>query len=155
MVIEASPTLSKYKNTMGQCIKLYYPDISDQDLNDIIDYSINKRYKPEEASLNNSYMKKEGKGDLLYFADYIAKREPITTAYGTMFKKHADEPNPLAIVVNDFLEQRNIHKKIMYKYPKGSEDFEKYNLLQSLTYKVQGPFIGDDECKTILIAGKL
>ena len=69
---------------------------------------------------------------LLQLADYINSREPIVTSFGTMFSKHGTVPNPLAIVVQQFLDARSIHKKQMFKYPKGSEMFEKYNLLQSL-----------------------
>ena len=50
-----------------------------------------------------------------------------------MFKHHGTVPNPLLAVVQSFLDNRTIHKKQMVQYPKGSEDFEKYNLLQSLT----------------------
>ena len=133
MIIDESPTLMKYKNTMKDCIRLYYPDISNSDLDVLIDYSINKRYKQQDAFLKNSYTHREAQTTLLQIADYIAKREPIITAYGTMFKHHGEEPNPLAHVINSFLELRGIHKKEMFKYKKNSESFERYNLLQSLT----------------------
>ena len=132
MQIEQSPTLSKYKNAMGQCLKLYYPNMSNTDISNLIDYSINKRYKSHNAVLKNSYTHKEVESTLLQISDYIAKREPIITAYGTLFKHHADEPNPLAHVVNSFLELRGIHKKQMFTFPKGSEMFERYNLMQQL-----------------------
>lgn len=132
MIVNEHPALQKYDETMKQCLRLYYPKISDADLDAIINYSINKRYTEHKASLINSYTHKQADSTLLLLADYIRKREPITTAYGTMFKHHADEPNPLATVVNSFLDLRGIHKKEMFKYPKGSEEFAKYNLLQQL-----------------------
>lgn len=132
MIVSESPTLEKYKHTMAECLRLYYPDMSSRDLDTLIDYSIKKRYKQHNATLTNTYMNREADFTLLQIADYIARREPILTAYGTMFKHHGDEPNPLANVVDSFLSLRKIHKKEMFKYARGSELFERYNLLQQL-----------------------
>lgn len=131
-IISESPTLMKYKDTMGRVISMYYPEADKKDLSAAIDYSINKRLKDSKARVNNSYTKKIADMTLLQISDYIASREPIVTAFGTMFKKHETVPNPLATVVQSFLDNRTKHKKMMFKYPKGSEMFEKYNLLQLL-----------------------
>ena len=122
---------------------LYNPHIDFKDLDNILDYSINKRLYNANAGISNSYKRyidpetKKFKDlfhefTLLQIADYIKKREPIVTAYGTMFRHHGEVPNPLATTIQSFLDLRGIHKKEMFKYPKGSEMFEKYNLLQSL-----------------------
>lgn len=133
MVINESPTLKEYKETLGKCFRMYLPNgINDSELNQIIDYSIGKRYKKEKCVVDNSYTKKKYNSNLLAMADYINSKQPIVTAFGTMFMKHADCPNPMAVVIQQFLDQRTIHKDIMLSFPKGSEDYEKYNLLQSL-----------------------
>ena len=69
---------------------------------------------------------------LLELTDYINSREPIVTAHGVMFRKHGEVPNPLSKVIQKFLDKRGEDKKMMFKFPKGSEEFEKYNLLQQL-----------------------
>jgi tRNA(Ile)-lysidine synthase TilS/MesJ len=130
--LRKSPTINKYMNASGQVLQLYYPNISHQEIENILDYSVRKRYKKEKCNLDNNYTKQCHETTLLAMADYIAKREPIVTSYGTMFKNHTQCPNPMAEVVQSFLDLRSQHKKMMFKYPKGSEDFEKYNLLQSL-----------------------
>lgn len=132
MIISESPTLIEYKKTLADCVRLYIPYANPHDLNQAIDYSINKRYKKEKCTVDNTYTKKKSNLSLLAMSDYIASKEPIVTAYGVLFKKHADVPNPMGIVVQQFLDQRSANKKTMFKFPKGSEQFEKYNLLQSL-----------------------
>ena len=130
---------------------LYYPESSPEVLDAAIDYSIQKRIQNANAVLSNSYRRRrvierdengnevqvyknaEQNLTLQQISDYILSREPIVTAFGTMFKHHGTVPNPLASVVQSFLDNRTTHKKQMFQYPKGSENFEKYNLLQSLT----------------------
>lgn len=153
MIISESPTLSEYKETLSDCVRMYFPYANPHDLSQAIDYSINKRYKKEKCVVDNTYTKKKSNLSLLAMADYIASKEPIVTAYGVLFKKHADVPNPMGAVVQQFLDQRSANKKTMFKFPKGSEQFEKYNLLQSLTKKVQGLMGSDSHVQTTLNAG--
>ena len=54
-----------------------------------------------------------------------------------MFRKHGYCPNPFVMLIQEFLKQRGIYKDTMFKYPKVSEEFEKYNILQ-LSEKVSG-----------------
>lgn len=147
--VNKSPTLLKYKEVLRQCIGLYYPEMPENDIDAAIDYSINKRMQNSKASIVNSYKRyktEDGYQDLIQnvtlqqLSDYIISREPIVTAYGTMFKHHGEVPNPLVDVVMGFLDARTKHKKQMFQFPKGSEDFEKYNLLQSLTISLGTPY---------------
>ena len=123
--------LEQYKDTLMNIVQLYYP-VSNEELSPIIDYSINKRYKEVPVRVENSYNKEIENTTLLALTDYIMSREPILTANGVMFKKHSEVPNPLAVVIQQFLDARGIHKKQMFQFPRGSEDFEKYNLYQQL-----------------------
>ena len=132
-ILTDSPMIYKYKEIMTRCLKMYYPDMDRREIDRVLDYSIQKRYKKEDAIIDNSYTHKSINMDLLALTDYIQSREPILTAFGAMFRKHAEVPNPLAITIQSFLDKRSEDKKMMFKYPRGSEMYEKYNLLQSLT----------------------
>ena len=140
---KTSVTIESYKNKMKRLMYLYNPYIDTKDLDNILNYSIAKRLYNAEAGISNSYKRyidpetQKYKDlfheySLLQIADYIKSREPIVTAYGTMFKHHGEVPNPLGMTIQSFLDLRGVHKKEMFKYPKGSEMFEKYNLMQSL-----------------------
>ena len=140
---DMSPTIQSYKDKMKRLMYLYNPHIPQEDLDSILDYSINKGLYNAQAGISNSYKRyidpetKKFKDlfheyTLLQIADYIKTRNPIVTSMGTMFQHHESVPNPLAITIQSFLDLRSQHKKEMFKYPKGSEQFEKYNLLQQL-----------------------
>lgn len=132
-IINKSPTLVAYKNTMGRILNVVLHDrIDPEDIDDALNYSIIKRIKNPAGSIDNSYTHKKVDIDALSMADYIAKRQPIITSYGVLFKKHADVPNPMGRVVQEFMDSRQKYKNTMLTLPKGSEDFEKYNLLQLL-----------------------
>ena len=127
-----SSTINEYKKTMMECLQMFMPNVSTNELSKAVDYSIDKRYKNTRVRVSNSYTKKNYWNTLLAWSDYINSRQPITNAFGTMFKKHADCPNPMSFVIQKFLKQRSIYKDMMFTFPKGSEDFEKYNLSQIL-----------------------
>lgn len=124
--------LPKYKEQASSIIKRLYPDIDQSILNDAIDYSINKRLKNNNAIVHNNFTNSKMKVTLLQLADYITKREPIITASGVMFKRHSQAVNPIAKLFETYTQERDDVKRIMFQYPKGSENFERYNLLQTV-----------------------
>lgn len=128
----ASPTLNSYMDAMLSAVKLYFPKANDDIIKDALKYSVKKRFKSTNVSINNNYTKEVKNQTLLQMCDYIADKKPIITAYGVLFERHGTVPNPLKSVIDDFLEARGIHKNQMFQYPKGSDMFEYYNLLQSL-----------------------
>lgn len=129
----ASQTLADYMSTMHDCVKMYFPNLDDNFIDDALRYSIKKRYKSSQITLNNNYTKESVNKTLLELCDYIADKKPIMTSYGVLFQRHGTVPNPLKEIIQSFLDARGKYKKQMFQYPKGSEMFEYYNLLQSLT----------------------
>lgn len=132
LVVSEHKSLQDYRDSMTRVVKSIFPHMEIEDIEQGVDYSISKRFKNFDLSIQNNYTCKTIQMTALEILDYIASREPIITSYGTMFKKHADVPNPMGRVIQNFLDLRKKHKKEMFKYPKGSEMFEKYNLLQAL-----------------------
>lgn len=131
-MVNESITIENYKQIMTRLLRSSYPRMSESDLSDAIDYSVSKRYKEFNGKIYNNYANKEIEMKVLEMCDYIASREPIITSYGVLFKRHGTVPNPLAKSIQGFMDLRGMHKDEMFKYPKGSELFERFNLLQNL-----------------------
>jgi hypothetical protein len=124
---------AKYKEFVAPMLQYSFPNIDMKEIYDAVDYSIVKRVKNAPAKLVNNYKNKTINTTLLDVADYILSKEPIITGYGVMFNKHdSGIPNPIMDMVTVFLNNRDVDKKKMFQYPKGSELYNKYNLLQLL-----------------------
>ena len=124
--------IEKYKSTIMNLLPRQFPNLSYKEVEDAVDYSIDQHLTNGRATIYNNYKNKKIDISVVNLVEYILQREPILCASGVMFKNHADAPNPLIDLITEFLDTRKKYKKEMFKYPKGSEDFEKYNLLQLL-----------------------
>ena len=123
---------TKYKDTLKRMIELNLPNLTKEEVDRAIDYSMKKRYKQVHSEVYNNYTGKRPELTLLELTNYIYSKEPICTAWGVLFKRHGVVPNPLSKLIHMFMLNRDKEKKIMFQYPKGSEEFEEHNLLQLL-----------------------
>ena len=124
--------IENYINIMVNGLKHSFPELNQEELYDAIEWSINKRIKNKPAILDNNYTKKKISGTVLDILNYIDKLKSIVNSSVVLFKQHKEEDNPLSKMIQGFLDQRGKYKKEMFKYPKGSYMFERYNLFQLL-----------------------
>ena len=125
--------IDQYKSVARDLVKVSFPLLSMEEIDMAIDWSISNRLQDHPVRVDNNYKKQEVNMTLLAVADYVMSRRPIITSYGVMFKRHGEVPNPIYELIDSFIKNRKKLKKEMFKYPKGSEMFEKYNLLQLLS----------------------
>ena len=144
---EPNPILTKYKSVARDLIKLQFPLLGMDEIDAAIDWSISSRLTDHNVQVDNNYKNQTIDMTLLQVAKYIIEREPIVTSYGVMFKKHGEVPNPVYDLIDGFIKNRKKLKKEMFLYPRGSENFEKLNLLQLLAkIKCQSRCIGIYSC---------
>lgn len=124
--------IQEYEQVMVDGLKHSFPLLNECELREAIQYSITNRLENKPAYLENNYTKQRVDGTVLDILNYIQNLEPIMTSSGVLFKKHKEADNPLSRMIMGFINQRAIYKKTMFKYPKGSELFERYNLFQLL-----------------------
>lgn len=130
--LKASPTIQFYKDIALRMACINRNDVPFNVLSNAIDYSIQKRFKDSQVEIDNNYKKKIVPMTLLDTCDYIENKKPIIAASGVLFQRHENSTNLLYKVIDDFIENRKVAKKTMFKYPKGSDEFVYWNLQQLL-----------------------
>ena len=103
LVVSEHQSLLGYRDSMTRIIKSAYPHMEIEDIEAAVEYSMAKRFKNFDLTVQNNYTCKSIQMTVLEMLDYIAVREPIITSYGTMFKRHGDVPNPMGRVIQSFL----------------------------------------------------
>ena len=127
-----SIAIDNYKRIAMDMLKLNFPSLTEHELSSALDWSISKHLQDTPVTIDNNYKNQQVQTTLLQVVEYIISREPIMTSYGVLYNRHGVVPNPLYGVIDSFINRRKTHKNEMFKYPKGSELFEKFNLLQLL-----------------------
>ncbi len=123
-----------FKDEMLTVMRLAFPEATTDKIIEAIECVMIGKMKNSAVILENKYKDKNIDSTLLDTMEYILSRDPIVTPFGVMFKKPEEEENLLVkLTVSKFLAERKIHKKTMFTYPKGSDMFNHYNLLQTLS----------------------
>lgn len=126
-----------YEDEAVQLIKMLKPHMLKQDIRKAVQYSMDKHYKEEPCVLDNNYIKARAEnGTLLKMANFINDKQPISTAYGVLFKRHGSKPHPLLDMIREFTDNRDYHKSLMFKYLEEHDyvNVAKYNLEQLLNF---------------------
>ena len=121
-----------YKNTMRRNIRYLFPQLSSDELERAIEYSIDKRIINSACQLNDTYKNAVYNTNMLELTEYIMHDRPILTSFGCLFHRHGDADNPLYMMIQEFADRRNIFKKEMLKHKKGSEQYKAYDLKQAV-----------------------
>lgn len=121
-----------YKDTMRRNIKYLFPQLSNDELERAIEYSIDKRIINSACQLNDTYKNAVYNTNMLEITEYIMHDRPILTSFGCLFHRHGDVDNPLYMMIQEFADRRNRFKQKMLKYKKGSEQYKHFDLDQSV-----------------------
>lgn len=111
-------------------MKILMPELSDKELDRAIEWSMNRRIRDHQVEIDDNYHNQRTNINLIKLYEYIQERKPILTSYGCLFSRHGERPNPLYEMIQEFADRRNNFKKKMLQYPKGSEEYNRYNLNQ-------------------------
>lgn len=128
-------TIKLYKDMLKNILKKFKGEYEEFELEEAIDYSIMKRYKVLPVTIHNNIKNQNMELDALSLANQLLNDQAVMTTQGVLFAKYGTVKNPFYHFVQYLLDKRDEAKTEMKKHDKGTELYNKYNLLQ-LNYKV-------------------
>lgn len=141
--------LEIYKDKMKKQLLRMHPDWDEDKLDKKISKIIDRDVKNPEVILDNNYIKKTKKSTLLTTLNWEMERKPILAGNGTFYKQHSEIPNPNAIMVRGFLNDRKQLKKLMFDIADElSRKYKDFDLFQNNKKKLANSYYGCSGAKT-------
>lgn len=128
-------TIDMYKTDMVNILERICPKLLKGEIEEAVEWSIGKSFTNHGVKVHNNYLNKTAMMDLLNLSDEILTQKPIMTTQGVLFKRHGTVKNPFYNFIQYLCDMRDMAKKEMKKYKKGTKEYQDYNLKQ-LNYKV-------------------
>ena len=119
-----------WKKACRKQISVIRPDLSKEQIEKYLDKVIEKKLVNPVCELDNNYIHKTVKTNLLGLYKWIKDSKPIIAGYGVFFKNQEQAENPEAIVTIKLLNERSAIKKEMFSYPEDSYEYKHKDMLQ-------------------------
>ena len=107
--------IQEWLQTVTDSIKLIYPDIPDDQLDEFLCKMIDDNIKIPIATLDNNYTKTTKRVDVLTLLQWVKDNKFIMAGNGTVFKNHSQEYNPAIHFLIDVKNSRDSIKSAMKK----------------------------------------
>lgn len=134
--------ITRYRNEAKRNLMINYPTLSEDELDTALDIILSDAYTKRECTLYNNYTEEVAETDVAGISNYIYNKNPIMVANGCLFKQYTSELTPMYKLITSFTDNRSKFKKEMFKYEKGTEKFNKYNMLQMLAKRDNNALYG-------------
>lgn len=122
--------LKKYRKEMKEIMKAINPDWSNDFLDKYILEFTKERIQNPEVNLDNNFTGENRDSTLLSVLDWTFDRKPIIAGNGTFYKNQHEAMNPIAKMLEGFLNERKRFKKLMFKEEPGSWKYQDYDRKQ-------------------------
>ena len=115
-VYENTPTgefIDRYRKDMYEILHRSLPLLQPFELEEGINYSINKAYQGHNVVIDNNYTKRKAEIDLLDLANQLLEGKYIMTTSGVLFQKHGMVKNPFYNFIQYLVDKRDEAKEII------------------------------------------
>nr|DAS97477.1 MAG TPA: DNA polymerase [Caudoviricetes sp.] len=134
--------VSKYREQAKKNLMINFPTLTEGEVDTALDIILSNAYTKRECILHNNYTEETAETDVAGISNYIYEKTPIMVANGCLFKQYTKELTPMYKLITSFTDNRSKFKKEMFKYEKGTEKFNKYNMLQMLAKRDNNALYG-------------
>ena len=127
--------IDQYKIAMHNVLSRIFVRLQPSEIDEAINWIISESYKKaKKANLNckvdNNYTHRQWDTNLYELTQSILQNKFICTGVGVLFKRHGTGRNPFYNFIQYLLDERQAAKNEMKKHPKGSEEYNRWNLMQ-------------------------
>lgn len=141
--------LEKYRDKMSSIMLKMNPDWDQDIIEEVIDKLIEENVQDPVVEIDNNYTKEHKTSTLLSVINWIYKREPIISGNGTFYKNQHEAKNPVAKMLEGFLNKRKMHKKQMFAIEDTeSPRYKELDLFQSNDKKNANSYYGGSGAPT-------
>ena len=112
-----------------------YPELSRQDIMDVLDQDIKEHFIDPETIIVNDYMDdmtlKQPLSVLYKFCKTDGPNKPILAGNGTLFYNQDRMQSPIADLIDERISARKKYQKIRDTFPQDSEEYDHYEMMQA------------------------
>lgn len=119
---------SKWIADMLPLVKLRYPLINKERIDELLDNIYEKTIKKEKLIMQDTYRNITYESDTRQLLEYCEVKKPLLAGNGVLFD--ADKNNPAIKMLNKIKQKRNFYKAKMKTYEPDSYGFALNNLYQ-------------------------
>lgn len=116
--------IKKYKKEMKEIMQAVRPDWDDDFLDKYIDKLVKERLQDPEVTIDNNFTKERKETSFLSVLDWTFDRKPILAGNATFYKNQYEAMNPIAKMLEGFLNDRKRFKKLMFAEEPGTHKYE-------------------------------
>lgn len=114
-----------WRNKVLEITKHQFPEAKKKDVNRILKDIVLKNMRSSTAEIRNNYIHQSLNVDLSTVYTWIHAEKPILAGFGSFFKNQEQEINPVAVMLDNFLNLRKQIKGLLKVLPKGSYEYDK------------------------------
>lgn len=122
--------IKEWKKENYKILHRMYPEVSKKEINKFLDKEVKKYLKNPDCEIDNNYIGKTIKTNLLSVIDWIKDTKPICAGHGVFFKNQHEVISPLAIMIQKFLTSRKAFKKRLKDFDPTSYEYATFDRKQ-------------------------